>query len=523
MSEDEKKVVQSEPVAPVASPVVTPVATPEETVLQQPLTQPSAEPAQPASMPIQPPALEPVVPLQPAMTTSPSGRPGFGVWSVLAFILILVVGLVFWFTPVVKNENCFSLISQIKSFSESLEKKKIEMENKNLLKPVYDQYYLSSQKSSVGTKLNSWLVRLKLRELPAWSPACFCYLLSQVISLESRQTLPKSDFVTKCGLASTGKIIVLGELQGSFDSLVRSCEKLKDLGVLDDSLKLKSQADMIVLMGDVVSRSPYQLETLSLVFRLIINNPSQIIYIKGNHETDNYWQEFNLKSELIYRAGPVVGFAQALPLEKEINMFFASLPVAAYFSLPGSESLGYLRISHYGADRSPLFAKTSENKLSEFLLAKPTEGKLESCSFASVREKTEGKDIPIKAIIKGERKRDTYQDMDGLRLLPPEDGVTAWTVLSCPNEVYQKGLKFFFDSFVLINFAGKDAADSKLTLFKQDVRSKGGFVSREQLLLSGKGTTDVAITPTVAVVANAAGEKADKPAEKQEAPISASN
>jgi hypothetical protein len=148
LSVDEKKVVaaESEPVAPVASPVVLPVDTPKATVLQQPLAPPSAEPAQPVSMPIQPPALEPVAPLQPIMSTNPSGRPGFGVWSVLGFILILVVGLVFWFTPVVKNENCFSLISQIKFFSESLEKKKIEMENKNLLKPVYDQYYLALRK-----------------------------------------------------------------------------------------------------------------------------------------------------------------------------------------------------------------------------------------------------------------------------------------------------------------------------------------------------------------------------------------
>ena len=83
----------------------------------------------------------------------------------------------------------------------------------------------------------------------------------------------------------------------------------------------------------------------------------------------------------------------------------------------------------------------------------------------------------MKAIVSLILKRTEYQPMDGLRLLPNDRGATAWTILSCPTEIYRKGLKFFHDAFAIIS-AGKKLEDWKITLYNQDTRTKKGFLTK---------------------------------------------
>lgn len=405
-----------------------------------------------------------------------------------AFFMTFCLGGVLLFLQIepVLNHKPFSTYSSLKAFTDDLLSEKVEMENQNLLKPQYDKYYYKHLPSGLNERLHAILASIGLAKAPEWSVKNFVDLLEDVLEQQEEQKLPQKDYIVKQSLTDKSRIVVMGDLQGTFDSLTRNCGQMKELGILDENLKIVSPEDRIVLMGDAVSRSPYQLEHLSLIFRLILNNPGQVFYIRGNHESDNYWQEFNLKSELDIRVGDAIGSDDAIPLEKEMNTFFKALASGIYFWLPGFKEPAFLRISHYGADRSPLFTKESENKFYKFLSKPAVAEKLETETFHEVRDNDSTEKILLKAVIKGEKKRESYQNMDGMRLLSPEGGVTAWTIMSCPGEVYQKGLKFYYDAFLVLSFAGKPE-DFKITLYKQDVRSKDGYKKREAELLTGKG------------------------------------
>lgn len=401
-----------------------------------------------------------------------------------AFFLVVSFFLINSNTP---RKNPLESIDKAKKLLSILDAKPVEMDNTNLLKPAYDKYYNASTPSFFSRKLSAILEFLRIRPKQEWSVPDFITLLKKVLETTKDKNIPKTNFIFKGSLNENSKVIVFGDLQGAFGSLVRYCDKLRELGLIDENFKLKSQTDFWAITGDAVSRSPYQLETLSLIFRIWLNNPNQFIYLRGNHESDDYWQEFNLKTELMTRVAPFVKQFEKIPLLTEINDVFGRLPSAVYLQIPSkAKQPGFLRISHYGGDRSPLLIKESENKFAKFLATAAEAGKLEANAFNAVRDEDSSTNVLVQAIVKSEKKRETYEDMDGLRLMNPENGVTSWTVMSCPTEVFQKGLKFFYDAFIVISF-GKNPEDAKITLYKQDVRTKKGFDSREVSLFSGKG------------------------------------
>ncbi len=97
--------------------------------------------------------------------------------------------------------------------------------------------------------------------------------------------------------------------------------------------------------------------------------------------------------------------------------------------------------------------------------------------------------LATKAIIRSEVKRKSFQSMDGLRQLPPDDGVPSWTVFSAPTQIYQEGVSFFNDAFGLLQ-TDTSEDDWKLTLYYQDVRKLDGYKTRSCNLLSGEEIAD---------------------------------
>ncbi len=391
--------------------------------------------------------------------------------------------------------TCFNNLEELQKFSEKLMQRKVEMENSNLLKPSYDKYYASLRPSFFNSRLKAVFRFLRISPKQVWNAASVEGLIKQSLEIVKKSNFPKGDFVSKLALSENSKVVVVGDVMGTFDSFVRDLSKLKELDFIDSNFKIKKPTDFIFLTGDAVSRSPYQLELLSLLLKLFVTNPTQFIYIKGNHESDNYWKEFSLKTELHARLNNVTSDNQNF--EDLVSQFFATLPSGVYLKTPTPE-LHFIRISHYGAERSPYFVQESENKFFTFLSLPQEPGIVSFMSFNQVREESPEKNVPLVAILKSEKKRESYQDMDGLRLLSPENGVTAWTVMSCPSEIFQKGLKFFFDAFVVLSFGKNLETDYKISLYKQDVRIKTGFTSREANLTTGQdaGTTDKPSTAT---------------------------
>jgi hypothetical protein len=80
--------------------------------------------------------------------------------------------------------------------------------------------------------------------------------------------------------------------------------------------------------------------------------------------------------------------------------------------------------------------------------------------------------------------------MDGLRQLPPEGGVSSWTVFSAPTQIYQEGVSFFNDAFAILQ-TSSDIDEWKITLYYQDVRKLDGYKTRTCNVLSGEDVTDI--------------------------------
>ncbi len=397
-----------------------------------------------------------------------------GIVCAIFFIPILL----FFLIPGYKAGDGFKTLVEVEKYAAAFDEKKISMENTNLDKPEYTAFYKSQRLGFFGAKLKT----LGLSSGLPWTVHSYKNLLEKAIELAKPKNY-SGVFALKIATSPATKIVVWGDVQGAFHSLARDLRELVKLGVIDENLKVASPDNYLVFMGDVISRSPFIMETVSLVSRLILNNPENVFYLRGNHESNNYWNGKGLERELKLRARTLDKSAET-PLEKLTNDFFDTLPALVYAGILPNDTAQFVRISHEGADGDGKIAEINDAKLAPFLSTKLI-SKIASFNYKDIKEGMAAQPIEIKAIVKAEIKRKTYQAMDGLRLTSPENGVTAWTMLSCPTETYQKGLEYFFDAFSIIQ-AGAKVEDWTITLHSQDVRTLSGFKTRQHNLISGQ-------------------------------------
>lgn len=355
----------------------------------------------------------------------------------------------------------------------------VEPESANTIKPEYTKY-LDGQKptwkSKISAKFKGVFYRLGLTKPPLWSASFFAHQIKEV-SLAREAKGFKGNVIVKVTPGAQSKIVLFGNVQAAYQSLVRCLIKLKDLNIIGNDFKLTSPDHIIIFTGDIISRAPFSMETMSLVCRLIQQNPDNVIWNKGNHETNNYWQEHTLKTELQIRASTIS--AGTVPLVDEVNKLFNTLPIATYISTRADGSREVIRISDAGRTQSE---ELKEERFSLFLTSKSEQ----RIAIHKLETDQKGKpdDVDVRVIFKGEKKRDSYQPHDGLRLLPPDMGSVAWTTLSCPTPLYQKAIKYKHDAFVVIA-PSKSLDEWTITLYNRDVTTQNPFAAKTFMLLSG--------------------------------------
>jgi len=394
-----------------------------------------------------------------------------GLTLVTLFIMTIVFLLV---TPYPRYADCFRNLQEIEAYAKN-STELVPMDTDNTLKPEFNKYYqkfIQTYSKTAHEKFEWLLSKLRLKRQPLWSISGFKNLLEQATKIHEAKGF-KGNIIAKIDAHETSKFVAFGNIQGAFHSLTRDLLKLKELGIIDDTLKIIKPDYYMIFNCDVIDRSPYTLESLTVVLKLIVTNPDRVIYIRGHHEEGNYWQEHTLKAELLVRA--TVVSKEPIPLEKEVNEFFSTLPFALYISMPPNNNHDFVRISRFGFGEDPLL---EEAKYTEFLQKKSSEAlssygiKDQASEDPNVEEK-----IKIRVLIKAEKKRQEFQAMEGLRLLPPDKGVTSWTLLSCPTVVYATVLKFFHDAFVIMS-AGKTIEDWEITLYSRDRRENKPFETK---------------------------------------------
>ncbi len=284
------------------------------------------------------------------------------------------------------------------------------IENENVLQPRYKNFHKGMKATGLG-RFFEWLGFRK----PLWSAQQFSSLIETVCQR------PKESVVTLVLPAGT-EIIIIGPLFGAYHSLVRLLEEFKRKGILDDSLRVKSDY-YIIFNGNVIDGSPYILETLTLVLTLMKQNPN-VIYLQGKHEHAGYWLNHGLKHELQERisSGEVI--------KEQLLACFNRLPKAVDIVGTGKE---IIRVTS---------GESSSNNLV--------------------------------ALIRAEDRLIDYGVHSGLALLQSEAGTTAWSVFSAPTRLYKDYFNFYYDSFTILTVA-EPLTDSILNLYNRDVRTDKPF------------------------------------------------
>lgn len=401
----------------------------------------------------------------------------FGIFLSVILALFFIVALIL---PRPFYKEGFKTLKEIEMYAMSTSEL-TPLESDNAVKPDFTNYYnrfSPSIKNTIFAKISGLLQTLRLKSQPIFSASFFKTLIEDVNSFREQAGF-KNKNIVKITAKPTSKFVLIGDLQAAFHSLVRDCLKLKELGIIDDNLKIIPQDCFIIFLGNVPSRSPFSMEILSLVLRLMQQNPERVLYTKGSHETDRYWEEHTLKTEIKVRSAYFM--QDASPLINNVNKFFESLPSLIYLSAPAQDKNAFIRIG------LALKEKLDDKHFGKFLMTDQKKD-ISILSWEESNRPVASPDVPqinVKAIMRVEKKRETYQPSEGLRTLTPEMGVTTWTLLSGPTLAVEKGFKFYNDTFALIESA--DHIDQwKITLHYQDRREKKGYKTQVLYMTSGR-------------------------------------
>ena len=307
--------------------------------------------------------------------------------------------------------NGFSTLKQAINYAE-LRPELPPIENENVFNSRFDNYHKSIQPST-ATKIFNWLGISK----PLWTPNNLEAVVKQVLKNNPPSTLSLS--------ATPGtKFNIIGPLFGAYHSLVRILTDLKEYGLIDENFKILNPNKYLVFNGNVIDGSPYILETLTLVVSLMAQNPTQVIYLQGEHEHEMFWLNYGLKNELQHRAS----YKTLKPLLTE---FFAKLPKKLDITVDNNDD--YLRI-------------------------------------ASMVQK-KNNDAHLKTLITAERRNINYAENPGIALLQSTKHTTRWSGFSAPTELYQNYYNFYYDAYVVLTIAAP-ITNSTLSLYNRDVRNK---------------------------------------------------
>ena len=304
-----------------------------------------------------------------------------------------------------------------------------------------------------------------------------------------QKTVPEGRIIKKILVDNGGTFFIWGELNGAFHSLVRSLNELERQGIINNDLKIIKPIVHFVFAGDLANKSPYLIETMFLILRLMQINPrcegrnhEKVFYLKGKQEDRQEWLNTGLGRELRTRLPQDA--AEKMPLKNEFSDFFNRLPLALYLMQEGQtgKKREAVRISYYGPD----YAELEESAFLYFFedYSKPV--------IATSQKGAQETEISVKVrayIYAGSDLKKRIRQR-GLSLISKKDTRTEWAVFSSPTASSRRLYQFFDDAFVELKVRD-ELSKWTLTLYRQDVRSLNGIAQETPVyLLSGEPLAD---------------------------------
>jgi hypothetical protein len=400
--------------------------------------------------------------------------------SILVMLLLFILLL-----PQPQYTDGFKTLKDLQEYAATHDEF-VPKENSNILNPTYEKYY---QKKFHQTpvlrfynKINYLLSKLSLKKNPPFSVTFFQAILNSVTQERINHKWHGS-FVQKIDLSLDSKLVVFGPIGGAFHGMIRYLEKLKELSIIDENLRILKPHYYLVFLGNITNKSPYMLEILSVMLRLLKSNPYNVIYLRGRHEFQTYWKNHSLGRELELASSQL--HCPPKQLAGTVESFFTTTPLKLFCTIPADSTyLNYFVVSPFIEDEK-IKDKLGKMPTSAFLSNKKEQlVTLNLDKNPALIENQEHQPL-LKAIVTDIKQRAAYDEMDGLRLLPPIGVTIAWTVFSSTTETYRKALNFFYDAFVVITPA-KELKSWTITLYNRDIRKADkGFKTRSCYFFTG--------------------------------------
>ncbi|HJM69192.1 MAG TPA: ABC transporter substrate-binding protein [Candidatus Babeliales bacterium] len=329
--------------------------------------------------------------------------------------------------------NASSQLEQTQQYAKKI-KENLLPDSNNYISPRYNRE-LGEKRSNLFDDIFQ-LVTHKINGA-FWNPTHFTTQLDQVLKNRQKEKF-HGRFIQPLKVKSNDRIIVFGDLQGAYHSLIRDVEFLHSKGIIDTNFKLTNPDTYIVFTGNIVERSPYLLQTMSIILMLMHNNPDQVFYIKGKDEQHKGWHSELLGTEIAHYYG-----SSTSNVLTKVDQFFNTLPLAIACTVEKTK---------------PMLLLTSNGLSSDIINIASTQKPILNVT-------------DIKVICKGMSEDFIYARSSGLILSEPERGIPVWTLSSAPTPVYTKLFDFYYDALCIINI--KDALNtSTITLLNRDTRTK---------------------------------------------------
>ncbi len=342
------------------------------------------------------------------------------------------------------------------------------VDNNDYLNPDYIKYL----ESQAPTAIDKMLMALRIKARSSWKPEEFIDLLRRVTQKRKKDG-KRGKFIKRQEVSQDDHFLVWGNLQGAYHSLVYALDHLVDQKIIDKNLKIIKDKYFMVFSGNVIDRSVYSLETLTIVLRLLDANPNRVFYIKGDHESDGKWRDYDLRDELESKVAAAMGMLSPykdgiVPFTDDLEALFDTLPMALYLGMKTVDAVQSIRIGHFTRDQYQL----EYDELS-YVLNNPDQT-IFTLPIELPKERKNEMPVEVIAMTEGSSALIPNYNDQGLRLLPPDQGTNAWSVLSAQNDSYERLYKFFTDSYVDIAIA-LPMKQSTITQHYQDSKNRTGF------------------------------------------------
>lgn len=148
-------------------------------------------------------------------------------------------------------------------------------------------------------------------------------------------------FVQKLSLPEGSTVAMWGDLHGSIHSLLRSLNRLRTDGFIDDTFKITKPDFYMFFLGDFVDRGKYGVEVVYTLLRLKLANPDNVFLVCGNHEDAQICAHYGFATELFSKFGLSYNF-------EPVYALFEYLPMALF--LGKQDSTDFVLCCHGGIE-----------------------------------------------------------------------------------------------------------------------------------------------------------------------------